>query len=118
MFYLLIGIGAFAGAISRHLLSSFFIKASLYNFPLGTLVVNLIGCYLIGVFISINLNHKELLTPLLIIGFLGSFTTFSAFTKEILIYANTNGFIFAYLVALIISSTCVFSTFVGYKMFS
>ena len=118
MIYLLIGIGAFAGAISRYLLSSFLIKASFYNFPMGTLVVNLIGCYLIGAFISINLNNKELLTPLLIIGFLGSFTTFSAFTKEILIYANTNGVFLAYLVALIISSVCVFSTLVGYKMFS
>ncbi len=93
-------------------------KASFYNFPLGTFGINLIGCYLIGVFVAINLNNKELLSPLLIIGFLGSFTTFSAFTKEILTFSNTNGIFFAFIVALIISSTCVFSTLIGYRMFS
>ena len=118
MIYLLIGVGAFFGAISRFLLSSLLSKLVFLGFPLGTFTVNLIGCFFIGIFLAINLSNKELFSPLLIIGFLGSFTTFSAFTKEILIYANTNGIIFAYLVALIISSTCVFSTFVGYKMFS
>ena len=118
MFYFLIGIGASLGAISRHLISSYLLKITFFGFPIGTISINILGCYLIGVFIAINLNSKDILLPLLIIGFLGSFTTFSAFTKEVLIFSHENGFLQAYFIALIISSICVFFTFMGYKMFS
>tara|TARA_Y100000591_G_scaffold320515_1_gene334052 strand:+ start:486 stop:842 length:357 start_codon:yes stop_codon:yes gene_type:complete len=118
MFYLLIGIGAFVGAISRQLMSSYLSKLLFFGFPAGTLLVNVTGCYLIGMFLAINLNNKDLVSPLLLIGFLGSFTTFSAFTKEIFLFSNVNGVFVSYLVSLIISSTCVFSTFLGFKMFS
>tara|TARA_B100000035_G_scaffold313487_1_gene327284 strand:+ start:865 stop:1221 length:357 start_codon:yes stop_codon:yes gene_type:complete len=118
MIYLYIGIGAFFGAILRFLLSSYLSKLVWFGFPLGTSIVNLIGCYLIGVFLAINLSNKELIGPLVIIGFLGSFTTFSAFTKEIFLFSNINGIFIAYIVSLIISSICVFFTFAGYKMFS
>ncbi len=118
MFYLYIGIGAFLGAISRFFLSSYLEKLIFFEFPLGTLFVNIIGCYAIGIFIAINLENKDLITPLVIIGFLGSFTTFSAFTKEILLFSNLNGIYTAYFLALLISSICVLSTFIGYKMFS
>tara|TARA_B100000900_G_C20547542_1_gene703240 strand:- start:1182 stop:1526 length:345 start_codon:yes stop_codon:yes gene_type:complete len=114
----MIGIGAFLGAISRYFLSSSLSKILFFGLPVGTLFVNLIGCYLIGVLAAFNLSNKELLTPLIIIGFLGSFTTFSAFTKEILIFSNSNGWVSSYLLALIISSLCVSSTVIGFKMFS
>ena len=118
MYFLLIGIGAFLGAISRYLLSSAFSKILLFGLPVGTLFVNLIGCYIIGVLIAFNLNNKDFLLPFFVIGFLGSFTTFSAFTKEILIFSNSNGLVSSYILALVISSLCVSSTIVGFKMFS
>jgi len=118
MIYLLIGVGAFFGAISRFILSSFLAKIIFLGFPLGTLTVNLIGCFLIGIFLAINFSNKDLISPLAIIGFLGSFTTFSAFTKEVLLFSNINGIFIAYLIALTITSICLLSTFIGYKMFS
>ena len=118
MIYLLIGVGAFFGAISRFILSSFFAKLMFLGFPLGTFTVNLIGCFLIGIFLAINFSNKDLTSPLFIIGLLSSFTTFSAFTKEVLLFSNTNGLLIAYLTALIITSICLLSTFIGYKMFS
>ncbi len=118
MIYLLIGVGAFFGAVSRFLLSSFLEKIIFLEFPLGTLTVNLIGCFLIGVFLAINLSNKDLISPLVIIGFLGSFTTFSAFTKEILLFSSTNGIFIAYFTALTITSICLLSTFIGYKIFA
>jgi len=118
MVYLLIGIGAFFGAISRFLLSSFLSKIIFLGFPLGTLTVNLIGCFFIGIFLAMNLSNKELISPLIIIGFLGSFTTFSAFTKEVLLFSTTNGIFMAYFIALIITSICLLSTFIGYKIFA
>jgi CrcB protein len=117
MVYLLIGVGAFFGAISRFLLSSFLSKLVFLGFPLGTLTVNLIGCFFIGIFLALNLSNKELFSPLLIIGFLGSFTTFSAFTKEVLLFSTTSGVFMAYFTALIITSVCLLSTLIGYKMF-
>ena len=118
MIYLLIGVGAFFGAISRFLLSSLLSKLVFLGFPLGTLTVNLIGCFFIGIFLAINVTNKELFSPLLIIGFLGSFTTFSAFTKEVLLFSTTSGIFMAYFIALIITSCCLLSTFIGYKMFA
>jgi CrcB protein len=118
MIYLLIGVGAFFGAISRFLLSSYLAKIIFLGFPLGTLIINLIGCFLIGIFLAINFSNKEIISPLIIIGFLGSFTTFSAFTKEVLLFSTANGIFVAYLTALIITSICLLSTFIGYKIFS
>ena len=118
MIYLLIGVGAFFGAILRFLLSSFLEKISFFGFPLGTLTINLVGCFLIGIFLALNYTNKELISPLIAIGFLGSFTTFSAFTKEVLLFSTTDGIFIAYFVALIITSICLLSTFIGYKMFT
>ena len=118
MIYLLIGVGAFFGAISRFLFSSFLAKIMFLGFPLGTFTVNLIGCFLIGIFLAINFSNKDLISPLVVIGFLSSFTTFSAFTKEVLLFSSTNGIFIAYLTALMITSICLLSTFIGYKMFS
>ena len=118
MIYLLIGVGAFFGAISRFLLSSLLSKIIFLGFPLGTLTVNLIGCFLMGYFLAINFSNKELISPLIIIGFLGSFTTFSAFTKEVLLFSGTNGIFVAYFTSLAITSICLLSTFIGYKIFA
>jgi CrcB protein len=118
MIYFLVGIGAFFGAILRFILSSSLAKIAVYGFPLGTLSVNLIGCFLIGIFLAINFANKEFVSPLIVIGFLGSFTTFSAFTKEILLFSNVNGIFMAYFIALIVTSICLLSTFIGYKMFA
>ena len=118
MIYLLIGAGAFFGAISRFLLSSFLAKIAFLGYPLGTLAVNFIGCFFIGIFLAINFSNKDLISPLIIIGFLGSFTTFSAFTKEVLLFSTSNGIFMAYFLALIITSICLLSTFIGYKIFA
>lgn len=82
----LIGGGGFLGAISRYALSGLvyrWIKDPW--FPYGTLAVNLLGCLIIG-FLNGLIEMKQLLSPdtraLLLIGFVGSFTTFSTFAFE------------------------------------
>ncbi|MFG6496586.1 fluoride efflux transporter CrcB [Fictibacillus sp. UD] len=76
----LVATGGFFGAISRAAASK---KINQYNkreLPLGTLLVNLAGSFLLGILIGININHSLFL--LFGTGFLGAFTTFSTFKLE------------------------------------
>lgn len=81
---LAIGIGSCLGGISRYLLSQFIQNKFLSAFPFGTLTVNIIGCFFIG--IIFGLSEKGNVTMLwrlfLVTGFLGGFTTFSSFSNE------------------------------------
>lgn len=83
---LLIGAGGFVGSILRYLLSGAVQAASQsITFPYGTLVVNVIGCFLIGFFSELT-EGRGLFQPetraFLIVGILGGFTTFSTFGNE------------------------------------
>jgi fluoride exporter len=81
---LAIGVGSCIGGISRYLLSQFIQNKFLSAFPYGTLGVNLIGCFLIG--IVFGLSERGNITMewrlFLATGVLGGFTTFSAFSNE------------------------------------
>lgn len=82
---LLVGVGGFAGAIARYALSGLTHRLLDGRFPYGTLIVNILGCFLIGL-IMYWVNYRGLFNPdtrtFLTIGILGSFTTFSAFAYE------------------------------------
>ncbi len=75
---LIVGCGGFVGATSRMLIADF-VKRRAPDHPyLGTLTVNILGCFLIGLLIGL-IPRDSPLRPLLITGFLGSLTTFSTF---------------------------------------
>lgn len=83
---LLVGAGGAAGAIARYLLSTWAMQAAdAPRFPLGTFIVNVLGCLLVGVCAGLAtrftwFDHDARL--LLMVGLLGGFTTFSAFGLE------------------------------------
>ena len=80
----LVMLGGALGAASRWLLSQAIVNSINSSLPLATLSVNVVGSAIIGIVWS--LSEKSILPPqiaaLIIIGFLGSFTTFSAFSME------------------------------------
>ncbi|MDO5615464.1 MAG: fluoride efflux transporter CrcB [Cruoricaptor ignavus] len=81
LIYIFIGGGL--GSVLRFLLSSFTHKLWKINeFPLGTFLVNIIGCFLIGFFSSYFIKADNPLKFFLIAGFCGGFTTFSTFSLE------------------------------------
>ena len=84
---LLVGTGGFLGSVFRYLLGGlvYRVLAAKPGFPYGTLVVNLLGCFLIG-FVSGLAENRQILNPelrvLILIGLFGGFTTFSTFGYE------------------------------------
>ena len=85
---LLIFLGGGLGSLARFGLStsiqSFAKKTSLYQFPVGILACNLLGCFLIGCLFGYFAGRTtpSWVYPLLATGFLGGFTTFSTFAKD------------------------------------
>jgi len=82
---LLIFTGSGTGGVLRYLVQKIFVDAGYINFPTGTFVVNIVGCFLIGMFNALaaknNLISAELQLALTT-GFCGGFTTFSTFANE------------------------------------
>lgn len=84
---LFIAIGGALGAVSRYLFSNGVHSLLGRGFPYGTLSVNVLGSLLMGFFYILLLERLDLgvhWRPLLLIGFLGAFTTFSTFSIETL----------------------------------
>jgi len=84
MILLLIAVGGAAGSVLRYLIGGRIQHFAPHGFPLGTLFVNVVGCFLIGIFVRqfMNIQTHNYLRALLMVGFCGGFTTFSAFSME------------------------------------
>ena len=81
---LYIALGGSVGAVSRFLMSQLINRTSNDIFPWGTITVNLLGSLLIGFFVEIFSRTvvPDNVRSILIIGFLGAFTTFSTYALE------------------------------------
>jgi CrcB protein len=83
--YLLVLNGGGAGALARYVAASAIMTRFGGRFPLGTLVINVTGLFLIGLLMTM-LTERFKLDPawrlLLVVGFLGGYTTFSSFEWE------------------------------------
>ena len=117
MNYLVVFIGAGFGGIFRYFLSTVIQKQFPPYFPWGTLTVNLLGSFILGLMIF-GLDEKGLISPTLKlfigIGFCGGFTTFSTFSFETFNLIKNAEFLFAGLNIIANVFLTVFGVYLAY----
>lgn len=111
--FLLIGIGGFIGAILRYVLGGW-VQNSFINFPVGTLFVNVVGSFFLGLIMFLS-EYQGLFSEetrvFLTIGVLGAFTTLSTFSYESFRLFDNSKLL---LMAINLVSTVLFSIFAIY----
>jgi CrcB protein len=85
MIYVLIAIGGAAGAVSRFAVDDTLTRWLGGSFPVGTLVVNLSGTFVLGILVALVIERSTLPSDIrapVMIGFIGAYTTFSTWMLE------------------------------------
>ena len=94
----LIAIGGALGSVARYLISTFVLRTTGTLFPLGTFVVNVIGCLMFGAIAGAASQRVQLAPALrlfLLTGILGGFTTFSSYAFESFTLVRDGQFLWA-----------------------
>ena len=115
--FLLVFIGGGFGSVARFGIARLFVQFLPHAFPFATFSVNILGSFLIGLFWAIPaVSDKGSYMSLLIAGFCGGFTTFSAFSWESfnLLKQGSAFLFFAYILTSVI--LCLSATWGGYAL--
>jgi CrcB protein len=113
---LAIAIGGAIGSVLRYVISTEVQRFIRIEFPYGVLLVNVLGCFLVGLLATLFIERIEVL-PLwraaILIGFLGGFTTFSTFTNDTINMLQVGEVISALLYIMLSVILCLTGTWVG-----
>jgi len=116
---LLIGIAGLAGTLLRYWLSGFVARRYGETFPVGTMVVNVLGCFMAGAIFNLT-EERFLVNPTLrtviLIGLLGGFTTFSSYGLQTFTLLRDGEFGLATLNIVASNVLGLFMVWVGYGL--
>ena len=114
--YLLVFLGGGIGAATRYWMSGWVHERLGSAFPYGTLAVNIVGCFIIGLVMG-SMQERFLAHPslrvFLTIGILGGFTTFSSFSYETIAMLKDGEFAYASLNIVASLLCCIMGTWIG-----
>jgi CrcB protein len=113
-----VAIGAVAGALARFFITHLSSELSHHHgFPYGTLVVNVLGCVIVGYVLTLTTGHgNDHWRLLMATGFCGAFTTFSAFAYESVAYLH-EGKLAAFMVNIVTNNLlCLFAIVLGVRL--
>jgi CrcB protein len=116
---LLVALGSAAGGIARFLASKGIYHLAPMKFPLPTLLVNVAGCFLIGIFFAWSADSRLMTQEsrlFLTTGFCGGFTTFSAFAYENIVLMRNGAYsmVLVYITASVVLG--ILATFLGMNL--
>ena len=115
----IVGVGGFIGSIARYLLTIMIQNKFLSAFPLGTLIVNITGCFLIGLIYGLT-EKGGLISPewrlFLATGICGGFTTFSTFSYESINLIRSSEYFYVSLYAGISVFAGLLATYLGFLL--
>ena len=113
--YFIIALGGALGSVIRYLLGNR-IEPSESFFPINILLINIIGCFLMGMVLAL-VDTKSQLFLFLAIGILGSFTTMSAFSAQALDLFSDGKYFLATSYVFLTLLSCIISTVIAYYLF-
>ena len=121
--YLWVALGGALGSVSRFWLSGFVAARFGETFPFGTLVVNVTGSFIIGVFAALaspegrmDSSARAFATQFLIIGVCGGYTTFSSFSLQTLNLLRDREWLYAGGNILLSVVLCLMAVWLGYLL--
>lgn len=111
-----IGLGGAIGSVLRYLVQLGLSRISQLSFPLGTFIVNILGCFLIGLFYAFFEKNASLSVDwrlFLITGLCGGFTTFSTYSYESLQLIRQGNYLYFFLYVIMSVALGLFATLGG-----
>ncbi|HAO79288.1 MAG TPA: fluoride efflux transporter CrcB [Verrucomicrobia subdivision 3 bacterium] len=121
--YLWVAIGGALGSVSRYWLSGFVAARFGETFPWGTLVINVTGSFVIGIFAALAIPEGQMdsqsrmfVTQLLMIGVCGGYTTFSSFSLQTLNLLRDREWLYAGGNVILSVVLCMIAVWLGYLL--